>query len=574
MLLASATVFIAQGLQALIALFTNIAFFGVFSFESTSPANNHLGIGVLLLPIVGGLLVGVMARYGSSAIRGHGIPEAMEQVLLNQSRIHPLMTFLKPVSSAIAIGTGGPFGAEGPIIATGGALGSVFGQLITLTANERKIFLTAGAAAGMTAIFGTPVAAILLSIELLLFEFKARSIIPVAFAAVTAAAIRIGFEGNTVVFAMPTLQQPSSSALAIYIAIGAIVGVFSVYVTKAVYFIEDLFEKLPVHWMWWPALGAIAVGICGYFVPRTLGVGYNNIIDILGHNLSTQVILILCTVKFISWSISLGSGTSGGTMAPLFTIGGGMGTVFGGAALWLFPMAGVDLRIAALVGMAALFAGSTRALLTSVVMAFETTLQPIGLLPLIGGCSAAYLVSSMMMKNTIMTEKIARRGIRVPNDYQADFLDQILVRDLGLAPVITLRSSQTLKEVRDWMTSDNIDASHQGYPVLTNGFIIGVVTRRDILSNSINETTQISEIIKNRPICVFDDCTLRQAADHMVNHNIGRLPVMRRSAPTQLLGIITRSDLLSAHKRRLVEHYQENERHSFREIWSPKKEET
>ena len=574
MLLASATVFIAQGLQALIALFTNIAFFGNFSFESNSPAGNHLGVGVLLVPVIGGLIVGLMARYGSSAIRGHGIPEAMEQVLLNQSRIHPLMTFLKPISSAIAIGTGGPFGAEGPIISTGGALGSVFGQLITLTANERKIFLTAGAAAGMTAIFGTPVAAILLSIELLLFEFKARSIIPVALAAVTAAAIRIAFEGNTVVFAMSTLPQPSSSALAIYIGIGAIVGVCSVYVTKAVYLIEDLFEKLPIHWMWWPALGAIAVGICGYFVPRTLGVGYNNIIDILGHTLSTQIILVLCIVKFISWSISLGSGTSGGTMAPLFTIGAGIGTVFGAVALWLFPIAGVDLRIAALVGMAALFAGATRALLTSVVMAFETTLQPIGLLPLIGGCSAAYLVSSLMMKNTIMTEKIARRGIRVPSDYQADFLDQILIRDLDLEPVITLNDTQTLEEVKDWMSTGSKDGSHQGYPVLKNGFLVGVVTRRNVLTNSITNEVHIADLIHNPPVCIFDDCTLREAADHMVNHNVGRLPIIKRSTPTQLIGIITRSDILSAHKRRLTEHYQENERKSFRQIWSPKKEET
>ncbi len=570
-LLASATVFIAQGLQALIALFTNISFYGRFSFEGISPAGNKLGVLVIAVPIIGGLIVGLMARYGSSAIRGHGIPEAMEQVLLNKSKIHPWITFLKPISSAVAIGTGGPFGAEGPIIATGGALGSVLGQLLPTTANERKILLTAGAAAGMTAIFGTPVAAILLSIELLLFEFKARSIIPIALAAVTADAVRIAFEGNITVFAMPTISQPSSSALALYIAIGALVGVCSVYITKAVYLVEDLFEKLPIHWMWWPAIGAIAVGICGYAIPRTLGVGYNNITDILSHSLSSQVILILCVVKFISWAISLGSGTSGGTMAPLFTIGAGLGTAFGALALSAFPAAGLDIRIAALVGMAALFAGATRALLTSVVMAFETTLQPISLLPLIGGCSVAYLVSSLLMKNTIMTEKIARRGIRVPSDYQADFLDQVLVRDINSTKPITLEASQSVEEVCEWIKKGGSDSSHQGFPILDKGLLIGVLTRRDIINNTVSAKALMRDIVKRTPVCVYEDCTLREAADHMVNHDVGRLPVLTRNAPSKLVGIITRGDILSAHKRRLTEHFEEDERMPLAQIWSPKK---
>ncbi|HYM21010.1 MAG TPA: chloride channel protein [Candidatus Kapabacteria bacterium] len=574
MALAIAAVFIAQGLQALIAFFTNLFFYGHFSLAITSPADNQLGLGVLIIPVIGGLIVGVMARFGSSAIRGHGIPEAMEQVLLNESRIHPWMTFLKPISSAIAIGSGGPFGAEGPIIATGGALGSVIGQLLPITANERKILLTAGAAAGMTAIFGTPVAAILLSIELLLFEFKARSIIPIALASVTAATIRYALIGNKVIFAMPNLTEPGALALTIYLAIGVVVGVCSVYVSKLVYLVEDLFEKLPIHWMWWPAIGAVAVGICGYFVPRTLGVGYNNITDILTHSLATQTVLILCLVKFISWAISLGSGTSGGTMAPLFTIGSGLGMLFGVIALWLFPNVGVDLRMAALVGMAALFAGATRALLTSVVLAFETTLQPISLLPVIGGCSAAYVVSSIMMKNTIMTEKIARRGVRVPSEYQADFLDRILVRDLDLAAPITLDASRTLESVREWIATGTPGSEHQGFPVLENGNLIGVITRRDIISPRMSGEASLKDIISRAPICVYDDCTLRESADHMVSHNVGRLPVISRTTPPKLIGIITRSDLLAAHRQRLEEHYKEHQTLRFKQVWSPKKEET
>jgi CIC family chloride channel protein len=553
MALAIAAVFIAEGLIHLIAFITNISFYGSFSFGLSSPEKNSLGLFVLIVPIIGGIIVGFMARYGSKGIRGHGIPEAMEQVLLNESKISPAMTFLKPLSAAIAIGTGGPFGAEGPIIATGGALGSVIGQILPVTAAERKILLTAGAAAGMAAIFGTPVSAVLLSIELLLFEFKARSIIPVALAAATAAGLRMVFEGPNPVFAMTNLVQPSGTALAIYIVIGAIVGICSVGVTKSVYLIEDLFEKLPIHWMWWPAIGAIAVGVCGFFVPRTLGVGYSNINDLLSNKLTIQVVMILCVMKFVSWSISLGSGTSGGTMAPLFTIGGGLGTVFGAMALWLVPSAGIDLRIAAIVGMAALFAGATRALLTSVVMAFETTLQPLGLLPLLGGCTAAYLASSLLMKNTIMTEKIARRGVHVPSEYAADYLEQVLVSDILSLPPVTFLSNQTIGDLRDWVNSKAKGSTHQGYPVVDErGNIRGVVTRRDFLNSDLPPQTTVRDLIKRSPTCVYDDSTLREAADHMVNHDVGRLPVLSRS-DKKLLGIITRSDVLAAHKGRLIQ---------------------
>jgi CIC family chloride channel protein len=574
MVLAVAAVFVAQALTRLIALVTNISFFGKFTFDLNSPAQNSLGLIVVIIPVIGGLIVGLMARYGSKGIRGHGIPEAMEQVLSNESKIPPLITFLKPISSAIAIGTGGPFGAEGPIIATGGALGSFIGQVFPVTSAERKILLTAGAAAGMAAIFGTPVSAVLLSIELLLFEFKARSIIPIALAASTAAGVRMVFEGSAPVFAMTNLVQPSGSALSLYIAIGAIVGVFSIFVTKAIYKVEDLFEEMPIHWMWWPAIGAIAVGVCGYFVPRTLGVGYNNISDLLSHNLSIQFALILCVVKFVSWAISLGSGTSGGTMAPLFTIGAGLGTVFGAAALWLFPASGIDLRIAALVGMAALFAGATRALLTSVVMAFETTLQPLGLLPLLGGCSAAYLVSSLFMKNTIMTEKIVRRGVLVPSDYSADYLEQVFVRDATTKSPVIFLESQTVQDLREWVNAKAIGSTHQGYPVVDEaGNIRGVVTRRDFLNNDFPPETTVSELIKRPPTCVYDDSTLRQAADHMVNHDVGRLPVLSRSSG-QLLGIITRSDILAAHKGRLAELTKENPTRSIKELLFTRKIDT
>ncbi len=407
---------VARILTKLIGLITNLAFYGRASTSFASPAGNHLGLLVIGVPVIGGLVVGVMARYGSKAIRGHGIPEAMEQILFNESRIPARITFLKPLSAAIAIGTGGPFGAEGPIIATGGALGSLVGQVLKVTADERKTLLCAGAAAGMAATFGSPVSAVLLAIELLLFEYRPRSIIPVALASATATGMRGAFAGFDPVFTMPNIVPPAPAALAAYILLGAVVGVASVGVTRAVYWVEDGFERLPIHWMWWPAIGAVAVGVVGYFVPRTMGVGYDNIDEIIGGHVLGTTLAVLCTLKFVSWSIALGSGTSGGTLAPLFTMGGALGALLGEAVSWGLPSLGIDPRIAALVGMAAMFAGASHATLASVVFAFETTRQPMSLLPLLGGCTAAYLISCLFMRTSIMTEKIARRGIHIKTE--------------------------------------------------------------------------------------------------------------------------------------------------------------
>jgi H+/Cl- antiporter ClcA len=411
--------FIAQILTRLITFVTNLAFFGRISLAAASPADNRLGWLVVLVPPLGGVVVGLMARYGSKAIRGHGIPEAMEQVLQNESRIPARMTFLKPISAAIAIGTGGPFGAEGPIIATGGALGSLVGQVIRVTQEERKALLGAGAAAGMAATFGSPVSAVLLAVELLVFEYRPRSLVPISLAAAAASAVRGALVGFEPAFRISLVAAGSAPGFAGYVLMGALIGVASVAITRTVYFIEDAFAKLPIHWMWWPALGGIPVGVIGYFFPRTMGVGYDNIERIASGDFTLAAIAALVCFKFLSWSISLGSGTSGGTLAPLLTIGGGCGALLGAALASLFPFLGIDPVTAAVVGMAAMFAGASRALLASVVFAFEATHATGAILPLLGGCSAAFLTSCLMMRHSIMTEKLARRGVVVPSEYSA-----------------------------------------------------------------------------------------------------------------------------------------------------------
>ncbi len=545
--------FAARLLIALIGLITNIAFYGRVSDAFTSPAGNRLGAVVIIIPVIGGLIVGLMARYGSPAIRGHGIPEAMEQVLLNGSRIPPRVTFLKPLSAAIAIGTGGPFGAEGPIIATGGALGSVVGQLLRTTADERKILLAAGAAAGMAATFGTPVSAVLLAVELLLFEYRARSLIPVSLAAAAATAVRMALMGTGPIFPMPIVGAPTASALASYVVLGALIGFMAVWITRALYAMEDRFEHLPIHWMWWPAIGAVAVGVVGWIAPATLGVGYGNIEETLAGTLTGRALLLLVIFKFISWVVSLASGTSGGTLAPLFTIGGGLGALLGTMAARIAPGLHIDPRIAALVGMAAIFAGASHALLASVVFAFETTRQPMGLLPLLAGCSAAYLISLRLMSSSIMTEKLARRGTRIPSEYEADILSQVRVADVASRNPVTLRDSQPIEDVRDWIVSREPGSEHQGYPVVNDtGALIGVVTRRDLLDLELPMTALVRDLITRAPVVVYDDNTMRDAVDQMVHEGVGRLPVVSRGAPRQVLGVISRSDVLGVHARRLA----------------------
>jgi H+/Cl- antiporter ClcA len=543
---------VAQLLTALIALITNVAFYQSLSLTPRSPGAAHVGAWVLVIPVIGALIIGVMARYGSAAIRGHGIPEVMERVLYGESRIPARVMVLKPLSAAVAIGTGGPFGAEGPIIATGGALGSLVGQLVHVSADERKTLLAAGAAAGMAATFGSPISAVLLAIELLLFEYRARSLIPVALAAVAAMAVRVAFRGIGTDFAIGSIAQAHGEALAFYTLIGALVGVAAAYITRATYWVEDLFEHLPMHWAWWPAIGALFLGVIGYFQPRVLGIGYENIAAIINRDLVGSALAVFIVAKFLAWVIYLGSGTSGGTLAPLFTIGGGLGALLGAATATLVPGANVSPQVAALVGMTAMFAGASHALLAAIVFTFEITRQPFGLLPLLAGGTAAYFVSLLLNRNSIMTEKLARRGATVRVEYTADYLAQRLVRETSLRDVVALRAWDSLRDVRTWFSSHAPGSSHQGYPVLDEaGLLVGVLTRRDLIGSTEEDSTPLLALVRRAPVVVFSDNTMRDAADHMVRAGVGRLPVVERAAPRVVIGMISRSDLLGAHAGRL-----------------------
>ncbi|MGN6181623.1 MAG: chloride channel protein [Mucilaginibacter sp.] len=552
---AIAICFIAKFLILLIDVVTNLSFYGKFSLESNGPANNHLGLWVILVPAIGGLVVGLMALYGSKAIRGHGIPEAMEQILTNQSKIKPSITFLKPVSSAIAIGTGGPFGAEGPIIATGGALGSTLGQLFKITSNERKVVLAAGATAGMAALFGTPIAGVFLAIELLLFEFSPRAILPVALACITGAAGHHLLFGTGPVFPMPDIAIPSNVALAIYSSMGLVIGFFSLIATKIVYLAEDTFAKLPVHWVWWPAIGGLVAGIIGYFAPHTLGVGYDNIISILSGTVAISMVFRLCFFKLISWAIALSSGTSGGTLAPLLTIGGAGGALLGTLILHFLPDCGINIPLAALIGMSSMFAGASRAYLTSIVFALESTGQFHSLLPLLGGCTASYLVSFFLMENTIMTEKIARRGIVTPDSYEADFLNTINVKQVLKGNLVVFKANRTLADVREWLKENK---TTQRYFIVSDedGNFSGIASISDVNDHNNTPDTTINKITQDIQEVVYENDHLRKVVQILSAHpELEALPAI---ADNKIVGIISQKDIIAAYQLYIEENENSN----------------
>ncbi len=416
--------FVAKALIWLIAVITNAAFFLRWSSAPVTPETNHLGLWVIAVPVLGSLIVGLMARYGSEKIRGHGIPEALEAILLGKSLIDPKVAILKPLSSAISIGTGGPFGAEGPIIMTGGAFGSLFAQLFHLTAAERKTLLVAGAAAGMSAVFATPVAAILIAVELLLFEWKPRSFIPVTMASVVAGLARVPLLGQGPIF--PVLPHPAlSPQIAVFaLAVGVLAGLGSGALTALVYFCEDMFGKLPIHWMWWPALGGLAVGTLGYFDPRVLGVGYGTIHQLMLGQLLGASLLALVMAKSVAWAVALGSGTSGGVLAPLLMIGGAIGALFG------VGVGTGDPGMWAMVGMAGIMGGTMRSPLTGAVFILELTHDLNSLPALMIGSAAALCMTVLLLKRSILTEKLARRGQHIAREYSVDRFEVTRVADV------------------------------------------------------------------------------------------------------------------------------------------------
>jgi len=540
--------YIALLLMKLIGFFTNLFFFQRINTALTSPEGHQLGPFVIIVPILGALVVGLMARYGSDKIRGHGIPEAIEAILMNGSRVEPKVALLKPLSAAISIGSGGPFGAEGPIIMTGGAVGSLIAQFFHLTASERKTLLVAGAAAGMSATFAAPVASVMLAIELLLFEWKPRSAIPVALASVTAGVMRRYILGMGPVFPVPAHPAfISASGIAGCVVVGLLGGVMSALLTQAVYASEDAFARLPIHWMWWPALGGLVIGIGGFIFPQALGVGYDVIAELLQGDTPRRVILGVLLVKSTIWAVSLGSGTSGGVLAPLLMVGGALG----GFEAGFLPIEGAGFW--PLVSMGAVLGGTMRAPLTGIVFALELTHDVNMMLPLLLAVTISYGFTTLVLKRSILTEKISRRGYHLSSEYAVDPLEIIFAREVVRTAVVALPADATPDKVAtDLSVAPKARHEQRLFPVIDpERKLVGVITRaglRQWLDAAKNGQAQpLGEMIERSPLVAYADEPLRMIVFRMAETGLTRLPVV--SDDRTLVGMIALTDLLTARTR-------------------------
>ncbi|HET9058506.1 MAG TPA: chloride channel protein [Acidimicrobiales bacterium] len=552
---------ISLGLLDLIGLFTNLFYYQRFSAHLASPSIATLGAISLVIPIGGGLLVGLMARFGSEQIRGHGIPEAMENIMIKGSKVQPRLAVLKPISSAISIGTGGPFGAEGPIILTGGAVGSIVGQLFRLTAAQRRALLVAGAAAGMSAVFGTPVAATLFGVELLVFELKPRSMVLIGLAAATADGLRMVMAGAGLVAPQPLFPVPAhaplgGAALGGAAVIGIATGLGAWVMTQAVYSCEDLFKKLTghLHWMWWPAIGGLFIGLGGLIDSRALGVGYGSIhLELLG-KLGLGAMALLFIVKLSIWAAGLGSGTSGGILAPVLMMGAAIGGILG------HVLPGAPVGAFALVGMAGSLGGVTRSPFTAIVFAFELTHDQNSLLALLVAATVAHLVSVLTLKRSILTEKVARRGFHVMREYSVDPLEATFVREVMDTDVYSVDPDRSVAELYLSLPEGSPERRQRLFPVLgPDGALAGVVPWSAVLSGRDRGTDAIADVMVPPRAVAYPDEVLRAVADRMAALGVGVMPVVARENPYHLDGLVTQFDLLSAREKLLQE-----ERHAER----------
>lgn len=545
-------------LLRLIGFVTNLLWFGRVSWQPADITDAAVGPTGLVIPVLGALVIGLMARFGSDKIRGHGIPEAMETILYGQSRLSPKVAILKPISAAISIGSGGPFGAEGPIIMTGGAIGSIFAQCFHLSAAERKTLLVAGASAGMTAIFGTPLSAVLLAVEVLLFEWKPRSFLPVVAAVLVSLAWRTGWLGDAPLFPAAAGLPESGWVLPGAVALGLAIGLAASAMAALLYRIEDAFETLPLHWMWWPAVGAIFVGLGGRINPRVLGAGYGNIADLLSGAGAAGSVMVLLVLKAAVWLIALGSGTSGGVLAPMLIIGGALGWL-GGQVL---PG---DESFWAMIGMAAIMSSGMRAPLTGILFTAEITGRFDALPVIIAGAAAAYGLAVLVSRRSILTEKIARRGRHLLQEFAVDPLDVLQVGAVMSRNPATLSADRSILDTAVFFAES---AMHRSYPVVdTEGHLVGLVSRSDVLAwrrgDDDADATLADTLSDQAQPFVFADAPCAVAADTMIQSGIGRLPVLSRETKN-VVGIVTRHDLLRARLRR---HEEETER-SASPLWA------
>ncbi|MBI5929847.1 MAG: chloride channel protein [Chloroflexi bacterium] len=556
----------AEGLHRLIGLVTNLVFYQRFGTHIESPLESPLGVGIIFVPAIGGLIIGLMAKYGTPLVRGHGIPEAMEAILIKRSKIAPRVALLKPLSAAISIGSGGPFGAEGPIIQTGAALGSLLGQAVHMTVAERKVLLACGAAAGLSATFGTPVAAVIFALELLLFEFRTRSFIPLVLASTIAAEMHLIFIGPEPVFAVPAGEFGEPLTLIFFLVLGVLCGGAAILLTRSLHWLEDGFHHLLINHYLYPAVGGLFVGVVGYAVPHltyrgvdVFGPGYAVIENVVTGQYALGFLLVLLLSKSAVWLVALGSGTSGGTLAPVFMIGAALGAVFGLALKKIFPELEISTTSFALAGMAAVFGGSTRATFASIVFAFEMTRDYESLLPIMFTCVIADLIAARFMETSLLTEQLRRGGVLVHHEYEADLLGMVKVGTVMDSQLVTIPATMTIWELAERINQHDPELTrHQGLLIVNEaGTLVGIITRSDVRL-AVQEGGMDMTVLEagtHPAVCITPDASLQDAVLQMFHYDIGRLPVVDQADSSHLVGYLSRTHIIRPYLRRLQDEH-------------------
>ena len=530
----------AVGLFKLIGLITHLTLLHDVGSSLPSLRHYHPSPWIIVTAVGGGLVVSLFAMW-APVIRGHGIPESLEAILVRDSKIRPRAALAKPLSAAVTIGTGGPFGAEGPIIVTGGSIGSLIGQLLSVSPIERRIMLATGAAAGMSATFNAPVASVILAVELVLFERSLRTIVPLSIACGVAAGIHVLAFGTTPLFAMPAGMRVAMTHLPLFALVGVASGVLAVVLNKGLFAMEAAFRRLPVKIFWWPCIGAAAFALIGLMQPRTLSMGYSAISDTLNGRFTLAALGTLFVAKLVSWWISLGSQTSGGTLAPMFLVGAMMGAMLGHGLDAVMPGLHASPAAFALVAMGATFGAATKALFASVVFAAEVTGEYTMIVPLMIGAAAAELVAELFLTDRLMTEKLSHRGFRVDFRTEVDALRMRVAHQIMREPVC-VGAGASIAEARRMLDDEALPAlavvdAQQRY--------VGLVTAAD-LGEHPDSTLAVGALARRDVAPIRPREFLVVALNHFTVNGLDALPVVDGD---RVIGQLDRDDIDAARHR-------------------------
>jgi CIC family chloride channel protein len=535
-------------------LFTRlIQFFTHLFFSQNSSFGSWKHLSVIFIPALGGLLVGPLVTYLAPEAKGHGVPEVMYAVARLKGKIRPVVALVKAIASSICIGSGGSAGKEGPIVQIGSGIGSSIAQVFKFSPEFTKVLVACGTAGGISATFGTPIAGVMFAMEVILNDFAARAFTMVVISSVTASVVAGASLGKHAFFNAPGYELVSSWELLFYAILGVLAAVVARLFVKVLYGLEDFFDKLSIPRPLKPALGGLALGLLGFFLPQIFGTGHEVTEAALWQKLSVVLLILLMFGKILATSLTLGSGGSGGVFSPSLFIGAMFGGSLGRFFNYLFPTITAGYGAYSMVGMAAVFAGATHAPITAILILFEMTGDYRIILPVMVATVISTLFASALSRETIYTIKLLRRGVDLAADQEAGVLTKYHVSDIMSFPVESIVESIPLSEMVEKLSSTR----HSGFPVVNEKEdLVGIITHEEIYESipfheELGKVVRVLDVMRLSPTVAFPEERLDQAVQKLNQSGIDRLPVVLKENPKKLVGIFTHADILKAYRRLL-----------------------